>query len=288
MHCSMPPCSGRSAGHATSLDTMRNFLVLRQWHRAFLRLGLAWLFAVATGLLTCSAQTNGNGPVTLIISYRVIPKFRASFRQYMQTTGTPQFATWKKQHVFRRDTILFSSYASDTDDMFVILNFDRYTDTARWMKIEMTMPGGLSPQALDMATPRTSILADELIHGEIPGSVAKDSVTMILPYDVTTDATHYAQYVKTYAEPQFRGWMQRGILSSYTMYENENPAGAAWSSLLLLQYKNVAALAKRNQIKDEVRAFLRQTDPAWKAMSEKKTSIRTEKLGIITTPIGSQ
>lgn len=267
---------------------MRNFPVLRQWHRAFLRLSLAWLFAVAAGLLTCSAQTNGNGPVTLIISYRAIPKFRASFRQYMQTAGSRQFAAWKKKHVFRCNTILFSSYASDSDDMFVILNFDRYTDTARWMKIETTMPGGLSPQALNMATPRTSILADELIHGETPGSAAENSVTLILPYDVTTDTTHYAEYVKTYAEPQFHGWMQRGILSSYTMYENQNPAGAAWSSLLLLQYKNVTALAKRNLIKDEVRAILRQTDPAWEAMSEKKTSIRTEKLGIITTTIGLQ
>jgi hypothetical protein len=265
---------------------MQTFLVLRQWRRAVLLLGIAWLFTLATGFLLCSAQTYGNGPVTLIISYRAIPKLRASFRQYMQTTGIRQFATWKNQHVFRCDTILFSSYASDSDDMFVILSFARYTDTARWMKIETTMPGGLSPQALEMATPRTSILAEELIHGEIPGSVAGDSVTLILPYDVTTDATHYAQYVKTYAEPQFRGWMQHGILSSYTMYENQNPAGAPWSSLLLLQYKNVAALAKRNQVKNAVRATLRQTDPAWKAMSETKTSLRKEKLGIITTSIG--
>jgi hypothetical protein len=83
-----------------------------------------------------------------------------------------------------------------------------------------------------------------------------------------------------YAVPQFDAWEKTGALSSYASYVNQNPAGAPWSSFIVLEYKNLKSLAAREVIKNQSRADLAATNPAWKKWSDDKTAMRTEKTAI--------
>jgi hypothetical protein len=83
-----------------------------------------------------------------------------------------------------------------------------------------------------------------------------------------------------YAVPQFDAWEKAGALSSYASYVNQNPAGAPWSSFILLEYKDLKSLAAREVIKNQARADLAASNPAWKKWSDDKTAMRTEKAAI--------
>jgi hypothetical protein len=83
-----------------------------------------------------------------------------------------------------------------------------------------------------------------------------------------------------YAVPQFDAWEKAGALSSYSSYVNQNPAGAPWSSFIVLEYKDLKSLAAREVIKTQARAELAATTPTWKKWSDDKTAMRTEKAAI--------
>ena len=90
----------------------------------------------------------------------------------------------------------------------------------------------------------------------------------------------YTSYVLGYAIPQFDEWEKAGVLSSYAAYTNQNPAGAPWSSFILLEYKDLPSLAAREVVKNKARADLAASNPTWKKWSDDKTAMRTEKLAI--------
>ena len=225
-----------------------------------------------------SADQGADAPVAIIISYRAMPGKRIEFRRVMQTQGLAQFERWQQAGAIASYQALFSSYAAgDMPDLFLVLRFAHFSDLARWQKIEETYPGGLVPAAQAVAFADTSGTAE--IAGEhSAAATTKDSQFLVLEYDVTASMPRYASYVSGYVIPQFEGWMKSGILSSFSCYTNQNPAGAAWSSLIVLEYKDLAGLAARDGVKDRVRAELAISNPAWKRWSEDKTEIRKEKL----------
>jgi hypothetical protein len=61
---------------------------------------------------------------------------------------------------------------------------------------------------------------------------------------------------------------------------NQNPAGAPWSSFILLEYKDMESLAARETIKNKTRAELALSNMSWERWSEDKTAIRKEKAAI--------
>jgi hypothetical protein len=61
---------------------------------------------------------------------------------------------------------------------------------------------------------------------------------------------------------------------------NQNPAGAPWSSFIVLEYKDLLALAAREVIKDKARAELAVSNAEWKKWSDDKTAMRKEKAAI--------
>ncbi len=225
-----------------------------------------------------AAHPGADGSTAIIISYKATAGRRIEFRRIMQTQGLPQFDRWKKAGVFTSYRALFSAYAAgDTPDLFLVARFAHFDDLARWQKIEETYPGGLVPAAQAIASAEISAIADVVGEDSAAGT-SKASQFLVLEYDVTAPMPRYTSYVAGYVIPQFEGWMKAGILSSFSCYTNQNPAGAAWSSFIVLEYKDLASLAARDVVKDRVRAELAATDPAWKRWSDDKTEIRKEKL----------
>jgi hypothetical protein len=240
------------------------------------------LIAAATlaPALPTLAQAEGDGPTALIVTYHARPGMRASFRAVMQSDGIPRLDRWQKDGVFASYRALFTAYAADTaPDMYLIVRFNHFTDLARWQKIEMTDPGGLPAKAQALALVDTSATAD-IVKEDNAAPTTRDSQFFVLEYDVTVDMPKYVSYVQGYVTPQFDGWMKAGALTSYASFVNQNPAGAPWSSFILLEYKSLQALSSREVIKTDTRKKLAATDPVWKKWSDDKTAIRKEKAAI--------
>lgn len=235
---------------------------------------------LAASCAAASAQAEIDGPTALITTYRARPEARAKFRSIMQTEGVAQFEKWKRAGVYAGYQALFTTYAGNSEpDMFLVLKFNHFTDLARWQKIEETYPGGLTPAAQQIASADTSGTADIVKQSTI-APTTKDSQFFVLEYDVLVDMPKYTSYVLGYAVPQFDAWEKTGALSSYACYVNQNPAGAPWSSFILLEYKDLKALAAREVIKNDARAELAKTNPSWKKWSDDKTAMRKEKTAI--------
>jgi hypothetical protein len=141
------------------------------------------------------------------------------------------------------------------------------------------MPGGLPTDAQAIASPTTSETADIVSESSV-ARTTNESQFFVLEYEVTTDMPKYISYVRGYAVPQFDKWEKAGVLSSYASYVNQNPAGAPWSSFILLEYKDLKSLAQREVVKDRTRVQLAATNPTWKTWSEDKSSIRKEQAAI--------
>lgn len=85
----------------------------------------------------------------------------------------------------------------------------------------------------------------------------------------------YRKYLQEYTFPQMEGWIEEQVLQTYSIYLTRYPAGRKWTALLVLEYKNDAALAQRPAVQTKVRERLAKI-PSWKAISDNKQSIREE------------
>jgi hypothetical protein len=226
------------------------------------------------------AQEQVDGPTALIITYHAKSGDRSAFRKVMQTEGIAQLNKWQKDGVFSSYNALFTAYAADTvPDMFLVLRFKHFTDLGNWQKIEETYPGGLTEKAQTLGAAETSGTADMVDEGS-SAPTTKDSQFFVLEYDVTVDMPKYVSYVHGYVAPQFKGWAAAGVLSSYSCFVNQNPAGAPWSSFIILEYKDLKSLAAREAVKTKIRAELATSDATWKKWSDDKTTVRKEKAAI--------
>ena len=249
---------------------------------------IAVTFFLLTSALVCIesaaqeavAHEATDGPTALVVQYHARPGSRVAFRKAMAGEGVARFNRWKSEGVFQSYNALFTSYAGDSvPDMFLILRFNHFSELAKWQKIEESYPGGLDEKAQALAS--ADYTATTVTIQELPGSgPTKDSQYFIVEYSVTTDPAKYSSYVKGYVVPQFTAWNKAGALASYNCYLNQNPAGAPWGSLFILQYTDLKALAAREEIKAKARVELAQSDPVWKKWSEDKSSLRVEKAGI--------
>ena len=248
----------------------------------------ALLLSLALGAADANSQPATDGPTALIITYHALPGARAKFRAVMQREGVQQLGQWKHDGLFASYEALFTSFAGDSaPDMFLILRFDHFSDLSRWEHIEETYPGGLPPDAQALATANYSATADIVKTNSVANSTPS-SQFFVLQYDVLVDMPKYESYVTGYVTPQFDEWEKAGVLSSYTCFVNQNPAGAPWSSLILLEYKDLKALSVRDAVKDRARAHLAATNAEWKRWSDDKIAIRKEKAAIPVRSLNPQ
>lgn len=236
-----------------------------------------FLLAVLLAGLPRSVAAEADGPASLVITYRARPENRVAFRTWLETKGAAQFAGWKSSGVFAEARILFGSLAATTAiDALVILDFARYTDCAAWKKVEQAFPGGLSPEALKLAAAESAQFADAISRGAAPGRDPTKAVYLVAFYEVPADMPRYRAYARGYVEPQMRGWLEAGVLSGFTLLANQAPLHHPWDALLVLEYSDLAGLARRDEVKRAVRTRLAATDPAWAEWSKDKGDLRKE------------
>ena len=255
---------------------------LRRW--AFLALALV---ALPFHPASLNAQTNsarderhgesgGEGPAHLVLTYKCPPANRAAFRAFMETQGVAQFEQWKRSGGVKNYLILFSSFVNEQlADMWVVLDFEKFVDIAKWQEIERQFPGGLSPAGLALATPRTCVYTDmNWADGQSGHDISK-SVFMIIPYSSLTDVGIYFDFIDKYVMPQLKGWRESGILLSYGLYTDQNPPTAPWHTVFVYEYAGMKGIALRDVLKTATRAALKD-QPAYAHYSDIKQTIRKE------------
>jgi hypothetical protein len=251
---------------------------------------LILIFSLLVWAPVAQAQEKGEGPMSLFITYQCDARHKAAFRAWAAGPGVNQFERWKREGAFKDYLMLFSSFVNTGDtapDMLVRLDFAKYVDSAAWKTIERTSPAGLSPDALALCKPMTSYLAD--LNYEGGPSKTRDlskAVYLWIPYHLEKGIGKptYKKYFETYVKPQNEGWLADGALSWWGVYFNQHNTGKPWDMIFLYEYSDIRGLARRDNVKESVRAVLRN-DPVWKKVSDEKQSYRWEDQVIIMDPI---
>jgi len=220
------------------------------------------------------------GPIDLAITYEVKPADRTALRALMQNEGLRNFEQWKKAGLLADYKILFSRYPDAPNwDMMALLTFTSDSAATRWKEIERAHPAGLPPKALALMTNIRTTPVD--LHRQ--GTAAQPAaapVYLVIPYDYLTSTNEYIRYLDGYLVPQVQGWVDEGIVAQYGVYIARYGAGRAWSSLLVIAYRDDDALGSRDRTVAKVRTRLAQ-EPVWKEWSDRKDKIREERAPVI-------
>jgi hypothetical protein len=243
--------------------------------------GLVVLAAV-TAPIARAADPRDSGPLAIVITYHAPPANRAALRKAMEETEAPQFQRWKEEGVLQSARLLVNRHVdSVTWDAMALLTFARYSDVERWNRIERSSPAGLSPAALALTSAIETAPGDLVREG---GAAGAHSTFLVIPYEVIVPVGEYLAYLDGYVVPQMDGWKEEGVLSRYGVFLARYPAGRPWQSMLILEYKDDAALGARDATTAKVRSRL-NNNPKWRAISDAKKNVRNERAPVIADAI---
>jgi hypothetical protein len=240
------------------------------------------LALVAILLAPVSAQLppKDAGPAMLIIQDRCPIAFRAALRQAAQSDIAAQFEKWLISGRLAGYRLLFSRYVDSNNwDMMAVLSFRDGAAAARWKEIEARQPAGLPAAAQAMVSAVSTYPVDAARSAE-PSPAPDAPAYLAIPYSFTVTPADYIQYFDDYVHPQLQGWTRAGILAGYGLYLQRYTAARPWDGLLVLEYRDDAALGMREKIVAQVRQQL-QSNAEWKALADSKQSVRTEKEAVV-------
>ena len=241
-----------------------------------LRLLVALAVAALPIASSIAAGPRDGEPLTLIVAYHTAPSQRAAFRDELETNGVRQWQKWQDDHAIAGYRLLFNRHVdSGSWDALAIVRFAGAADAERWKDIERKTPAGLTPKALAITTAIETVPADR-IRDRSGAEPSPNAVFLVIPYETLVPVDEYVTYLDDYVLPQTTGWMTEGVLSSYAVYLPRYPAGRSWHSMLLLEYRDEASLGRRDAVVAKVRAALKE-NPKWRAVSDSKKNVRSEK-----------
>jgi phosphate transport system substrate-binding protein len=179
-----------------------------------------------------------------------------------------QLAAWRQTGVLSSVLLLESSAAKDAPfASLAVLEFPDEDTLLRWQQ------GG----ARELGAGLIATRADALVRGETSPRDSSKARFLVALYDVAAPAERYKEYAQGYIAPQMEGWRAERVLTSYTLFTARERAGAPWHSALVMEYRDDRALARRDEVKEAVRQKLAAANPAWKAWSDSKADIRSER-----------
>ncbi len=240
--------------------------------------------AIAGGAAPACA---GQAGTTLVVAVHARPADRAALRLIMEQEQAPRLRQWQSEGLLAGYRLLFTRYAdSGVWDAMEILSFRDVAALTRWRAVERQAPGGLNARAMGLVTAVETVPVNDVRNDGT--SAANDPAVLVIPYRALVSAPDYLRYLDGYTIPQFQGWISEGVLADYHIMTSTYPAGRDWNALIVLRYKDDAALARRDEVVTKVRASLAQ-NPAWKAISDDKKAVRSEGAVAIADQIaGSQ
>jgi len=213
-------------------------------------------------------------PTEILITYSCRPTDRPAFRNFLATQESHMLDEQKAQGLLRGYQILFNPVVTETFDALLILHLNGPAGVQRWIELERTSPGGLSPAGLRLATPLMTYFADLQWEGQNASPPGENPVFYVIPYNYNS-LDQYKSYVDAYVIPQVKGWMREGVLSNYSLYLNRYNVGPPWDALFIYEYRDLKAFGEREQTIAKVRDTLR-SDPKWQHWSDIKGTVRTE------------
>jgi hypothetical protein len=231
------------------------------------------------------AATPSDGrALSLIITYQTTPANRPALRRELTQATAHELARWQRDGRIAQYEVLFNRYADTGNwDAIALLTFATPEDLYRWRAVEQTRPAALSAKALAVTTAVHTAPAD-MRRTDALERKAPNAVYVVIPYKTLVSADDYEQYADAYVIPQFKGWMDEGVLSGYSLYTSQFPAGRPWTAMVVLQYKDEAALSAREAVVAKVRERLKR-NAQWKAISDSKKNVRTEEQVVIADPV---
>ncbi len=233
-----------------------------------------------------AADPRAAGPRALVLTYHTTPANRVAFRKELEDWSR-QLQRWKDEGVLQSYRILYNRYVDSANwDAMALLTFAGESGIERWKRIEQEAPAGLSQKALSLTTSIDTVPADLMRNKSIPQQ-SESPVFLVIPYEYIVSLDEYMAYLDGYVLPQTDGWMEEGILATYSVYIARYPAGRPWQSLLLLEYKGDEALGARDATVAKVRARLKD-NPKWKAISDSKKNVRVEKQPVVADSIAAR
>lgn len=244
---------------------------------------LVWLGLALAGTAMAAEPVKAEA-AALVITYQVALPDRPALRRELETGGIRKLQLWKDSGFLADYRLYYNRFAdSDNWDAMALLSFASPTAALQWQAADTSAPEALTPQIATLvrtihATPVT--MARRL--GSAPASA--HAVAMVIPYLSLVSSSDYLKYADGYMGPQFEGMIQESALSHYELFLSTFPTARPWSSLVVLEYQDSAALATRDAYESRVRSRLAQR-PEWKAFSDTKKSIREEKQVVIAEPI---
>ncbi|MDH7974451.1 hypothetical protein QH494_19860 [Sphingomonas sp. AR_OL41] len=252
---------------------------------AFTRLIHIWFALALIAGCAAPALAAERKDTSLIIALYAKPADRVALRNLLEHGQADRLRRWKADGVLAGYRLIFTRYA-DTGmwDAMEQLTFADDAALARWNAVERQAPAGLDTAALALVTSIETTPAMR-VRNDTAGA-AQNPVMLVIPYQALVPPGEYLGYLDGYTIPQFRGWMEEGVLQSYDILTSAYPAGRAWNAMIMLNYRDDAALARRDTVVSRVRARL-ALDPAWKAISDNKKAIRSERVLAIADQIAS-
>jgi hypothetical protein len=229
---------------------------------------LSWRIANAQGIASTKNTADimhPDEPTHLVIGYRSKPADRAAFRSYLESTEKAQLEEWKKQGVILDYQILFMGLTRFNDDVDAVLTltFPTYLGSYKWVDIEKSMPGGLSPEGLKLGSPKWSVMADCIAHGEAEVRHPGEAAYEVSQYDFE-DEKAYKNFALSYPAKMFQNWLGQGALSAYAIYMAQNGEGSPWGSFIVLEFKDRNSYSHSAQVK--IRGYSQlASDPDWVA-----------------------
>jgi len=256
-------------------------------HRTASIIVFACLMAMDSMVYAQPLDPIATGPTTLTLEYHTAPGDRLALRQYMQSSGLRQLEKWKAERIVDHYQLLFNRYADSNNwDMMLMVTFPSHAEVSRWKEIEANMPAGLAPKILKLVKAVHTNPADLFFKsaGFDKAPASRDSVFLVLPYDYTVSTAEYLKYSQGYIVPQFDGWLAEGVLASYGIYLARFGVDRHWSALIVLEYRDDAAIGLREKTIAKVRAKLRE-NPEWKAINDNKQNVRVGRAYVMADPL---
>lgn len=199
------------------------------------------------------------------------------------TTITPdsqaRVESWKRAGLTSRSQLLAAQPGQDKAGFssILLLDFRNEKAYAQWYE-----------QAKKELDANARIRRADVVRsdGKAPPTVAA-AVYVVSFYDTLVEPAAYKTYTDQYILPNMHSQQRFGVMARYAMYLERESNGTKGRSILVMEYKDKDAFARREEVKDKGAKKLLE-NPQWKQYNGTKSTIRTHTSETVAVAVGKK